>query len=64
MTSKVLPFPIVWDVERLMCECGGEFEHTLNTKNVDLPHLHVCNNCTMVEDTAVIYPHPVWREVV
>lgn len=63
MTSKVLTLPVVWDVERLLCDCGGEFEYTLNTKNIALPHLHVCNKCSAAEDTAVIYPHPVWREV-
>lgn len=45
-----------------MCDCGGEFKHTLNTKYSNTPYVHVCEKCNSVENTADVYPKTVWVE--
>jgi hypothetical protein len=55
--------PIVWKVQRLMCDCGGEFAHALNIKYADKPFAHACNKCGAHENHEHIYPHTVWEEV-
>lgn len=61
----VKEFPITWVVQRLMCKCGGEFQHRFTIKtggNIQTPHTHVCNKCSALEQTSVAYPVTVWRE--
>ena len=60
--STVKTAPITWSVQRLMCDCGGEFQHTLNIKYSQTPYVHVCDKCSVVENTANIYPKTVWEE--
>jgi hypothetical protein len=45
-----------------MCDCGGEFEHKFNISYADKPRTHVCNKCSVVENTVDVYPKTVWRE--
>ena len=54
--------PIKWSVTRMMCECGGEFEHRFTVKYKDNPFTHVCNKCNALEDTDVIYPKTKWHD--
>jgi len=54
--------PIKWRVQRMMCSCGGEFEHKFNVSYADLPHTHVCNKCFAIENAGSIYPKTVWDE--
>ena len=61
--SKIKETDITWQVHRLMCDCGGEFEHKFNIKYADKPFTHVCNQCSAVQDTADIYPKTIWREM-
>ena len=60
--SSIKTAPITWTVQRLMCDCGGEFKHTLNTKYSNTPYVHVCEKCNSVENTADVYPKTVWVE--
>lgn len=62
MPSTVKTTPVVWNVQRLMCDCGGEFHHTLNTKYSSTPYLHVCDKCNAAESKADVYPKTVWEE--
>ena len=55
--------PVEWKVHRLMCECGGEFEHKFSIKYADKPFTHVCNKCSSVENMEDIYPKPKWMEL-
>jgi hypothetical protein len=55
--------PVTWRVQRMMCECGGEFEHKFNISYADSPHTHVCNKCFAVENAGHIYPRTIWTEV-
>jgi hypothetical protein len=61
MTS-IRSTPITWHVDRLMCECGGEFKHTVNISYADKPFGHVCEKCSAFEATEYIYPRTVWVE--
>ena len=61
--SNVTVSPITWVVERLMCDCGGEFQHKFSVKYKDKPFTHVCDKCSLVEETVDVYPKPVWVEV-
>ena len=54
--------PIKWSVTRMLCECGGEFEHKFSTKYKDKPFTHVCNKCNLVEDMEAVYPKTQWHE--
>ena len=60
--SNIRTRPIEWTVDRLMCDCGGEFKHMFNISYADKPFTHVCEKCRAVEDTDAIYPKTVWRE--
>ena len=53
---------ITWRVQRLLCECGGEFEHKFNVSYADKPRTHVCNKCSAVENVEHVYPRTVWEE--
>ena len=61
--STIKESNIKWTVQRLMCECGGEFEHKFNISYADLPFTHVCNKCNVIENTDKVYPNTVWQEV-
>ena len=61
MTS-IKTAPITWHVDRLMCECGGEFKHTVNISYAEKPFGHVCEKCSAFEATEYIYPRTVWVE--
>ena len=61
--STIKEAPIVWRVLRLICDCGGEFEHKFNIKYADKPFTHVCNQCSAVESMVDVYPKTIWREV-
>ena len=61
--STIKESNIKWVVQRLMCECGGEFEHKFNVNYADLPFAHVCNKCDVMEKTDKVYPSTVWEEV-
>lgn len=54
--------PISWNVVRMYCGCGGEFEHKFSTKYKEKPFTHVCNKCSALEDAAHIYPKTEWIE--
>jgi len=54
--------PITWHVDRLMCDCGGEFKHTINISYAEKPFGHVCDKCNALEATEYIYPRTVWEE--
>ena len=58
--SHVTVAPITWKVERLMCDCGGEYQHKFSVKYKAKPFTHVCNECNAVEETEDIYPKTVW----
>jgi hypothetical protein len=49
-------------VERLMCDCGGEFQHKFSVKYKTNPFTHVCDKCNAIEETDAIYPKTVWSE--
>jgi len=61
--SYVTIKPIEWKVHRLMCDCGGEFEHKFNISYADKPFTHVCNKCSAIENHEHVYPKTVWEEV-
>ena len=61
--SHITTKPIAWQVYRLMCECGGEFEHKFNISYADKPRTHVCNKCSELEAHEDVYPKTVWEEV-
>ena len=61
--SHITTKPIAWQVHRLMCECGGEFEHKFNVSYADKPRTHVCNKCSAIEAHEDVYPKTVWKEV-
>ena len=46
-----------------MCDCGGEFKHMHSVKYVEKPFIHACDKCSLMEDTVVVYPRTVWREM-
>ena len=54
--------PINWRVTRLLCDCGGEFEHKFSVKLAPKPFTHVCNKCSALEAMEEIYPLTVWEE--
>jgi len=54
--------PITWHVDRLMCDCGGEFKHTINISYAEKPFGHVCDKCSALEATEYVYPRTVWEE--
>ncbi len=54
--------PIQWVIRRLACDCGGEFEHKFTVKYAEAPYVHVCNQCSGVENMGDIYPKTVWEE--
>ena len=60
--STVQNAPITWVVERLMCDCSGEFKLMHSVKYVEKPFIHACDKCSLMEDTVVVYPRTVWRE--
>ena len=60
--SYITTKPIAWQVHRLLCDCGGEFEHKFNVSYADKPRTHVCNKCSAIEDHADVYPKTVWQE--
>ena len=60
--SHVTVAPITWKVERLMCDCGGEFKHMHNVKYSEKPYVHACDKCRLVENTEFSYPKTVWVE--
>lgn len=60
--SSIKTAPITWNVERLMCDCGGEFQHKFSVKYKAKPFTHVCGRCNSIEDTDAIYPKTVWAE--
>ena len=60
--STIKTSPVTWVVERLMCDCGGEFQHKFSVKYKTNPFTHVCDKCNAIEDTDAIYPKTVWRE--
>jgi len=45
-----------------MCDCGGEFKHTINISYAEKPFGHVCDKCSALEATEYIYPRTVWEE--
>ena len=61
--STLTSSPIKWLVTRMMCECGGEFEHKFNVSYADKPRTHVCNKCSAIEAHEDVYPKTVWEEV-
>lgn len=61
--STIVETPIVWRAQRLICECGGEYEHRLNIKYADKPFVHACNKCGAQENTKHVYPRTVWTAV-
>jgi hypothetical protein len=61
--STIKETPITWSVLRLLCDCGGEFEHKFSVKYADKPFTHVCNKCSAVEDMVDVYPKTIWREL-
>ena len=61
--STIKTSPVTWVVEKLMCDCGGEFCHVHSVKYVQKPFVHACDKCSVVEDREFIYPRTVWREV-
>jgi hypothetical protein len=60
--SHVTVAPIKWKVERLMCDCGGEYQHKFSVKYKVKPFMHVCDKCSSIEETADVYPKTVWVE--
>ena len=60
--SSIKTVPITWKVERLMCDCGGEYQHKFSVKYKAKPFTHVCDKCGLVEETVDIYPKTVWVE--
>jgi hypothetical protein len=60
--SYIKETPIQWKVQRLMCGCGGEFEHKLNVKYANEPFLHACNQCGEQANKEHVYPRTVWGE--
>jgi hypothetical protein len=63
VASSVKTTPITWTVQRLMCDCGGEFVAMFTHKYSDTPYMHVCNKCNATENTEYSYPKTVWGEV-
>ena len=61
--STLTSSPIKWSVTRMMCECGGEFEHKFSVKYKDNPSIHVCNKCSAIEEKDAIYPKTEWQVV-
>jgi hypothetical protein len=61
--STLTSSPIKWLVTRMMCECGGEFEHKFSVKYKDNPFIHVCNKCSAIEEKDAIYPKTEWQVV-
>lgn len=53
--------PIKWSVTRMMCDCGGEFEHKFSVKYKDNPFTHICNKCNALEEKDAIYPKTEWQ---
>lgn len=60
--SYVKVNPISWRVHRLLCDCGGVFEHMFNIKYAEKPFTHVCNKCGACEYHEFTYPRTVWEE--
>ena len=60
--SKIKENKIDWLVQRLLCECGGEFEHKFSVNYAPLPFTHVCSKCSVVEEAEYIYPRTVWED--
>ena len=54
--------PITWRVHRLLCDCGGEFQHMFNISYAEKPRTHVCNKCSAVENHEHVYPRTVWED--
>ena len=61
--SSIKTLPITWTVQRLMCDCGGEFQHKFSVKYKAKPFTHVCDKCNAVYEMESIYPKQVWEEV-
>ena len=61
--SSIKTSPVTWKVERLRCDCGGEFRHKFSVKYKANPFTHVCDKCNAIEETDSIYPKTVWEEV-
>ncbi len=54
--------PITWTVQRLMCDCGGEYQHKFSIKYKATPFMHVCDKCNSVKEMEDVYPKTVWVE--
>jgi hypothetical protein len=61
--SSIKTVPVTWTVQRLMCDCGGEFQHKFSIKYKAKPFVHVCDRCNATEDTESIYPMTTYQEV-
>ena len=60
--SVIKTTPVTWVLERLMCDCGGEFCHMHSVKYADKPFIHACDKCSLVENTTSIYPKTTYKE--
>ena len=60
--SYIQTKPIAWQVQRLLCDCGGMFEHVMNVNYADKPFVHACNVCGLQENMEHVYPRTVWEE--
>lgn len=61
--STIKEAPIQWKVQRLMCDCGGEFTIRFTVKDRPRPYTHVCSGCSALQDLEIQYPKTVWEEV-
>ena len=61
--SSIKTVPVTWTVQRLMCDCGGEFQHKFSIKYKAKPFTHVCDKCNSIEEMESIYPMTIYQEV-
>ena len=62
--ATVTKTPIAWNLERLICECGGEFKSTGIVLDSYPPQYPLrCDKCRAGETRDERYPRVAWDEV-